>query len=145
MWPAFQVPVSDICIVFLELWLVDCGLIELLLQWMRLPYLFYQSVLYLANWNEQSCLLVGYNISRVCGCRFPEWPLAHIYNTENVVPQEGEAVSLIPDGEFWRPCYVIVYKYFGLIMCVWCLSISVFTNKILHIFFVIVCSRSIGR
>jgi hypothetical protein len=37
---------------------------------------------------------------------------------ENKVPQEGEAVSLIPDGEFWRPCYVSVYKYFGLIMCV---------------------------
>jgi len=37
---------------------------------------------------------------------------------ENKVPQEGEAVSLIPNGEFWRPCCVSVYKYFGLIMCV---------------------------
>ena len=35
----------------------NCGLMESLCQQMQLPYLFRQSVLYLANWNEQSCLL----------------------------------------------------------------------------------------
>lgn len=36
---------------------------------------------------------------------------------ENVVPQEGEALSPIPDGEFWRPCYFSVYKYCVYIFC----------------------------
>jgi len=51
-------------------------------------FFFYQAVLYLANWNEQSCLLVEYDLSRVCSCHFPGWLLAHIYNMENMVPQE---------------------------------------------------------
>ena len=38
-----------------------------------------------------------------------------------------------------------VFISIGLIMCVYFLSISVFSNKIIHIFFVIVCSRSTGK
>jgi len=41
---------------------------------------------------------------------------------ENVVPQEGEAVSPIPDGEFWRPCYVSVYKYWANYVCIFSVS-----------------------
>ena len=38
-----------------------------------------------------------------------------------------------------------VFISIGLIMCVYFLSVSVFINKIIRMFFVIVCSRSTGE
>jgi hypothetical protein len=40
--------------------------------------------------------------------------VAQTYNTENMVPQEDETVSPIPDGKFWRPGHVSISKYLGL-------------------------------
>lgn len=50
---------------------------------------------------EQSCLLIRYDPSRVCTCHFPGGPAAHLYNMKNMVPQEDEVLSPIPDEKFW--------------------------------------------
>jgi hypothetical protein len=42
--------------------------------------------------------------------------VTHIYNVENMVPQEDEAVSPIADGELWRSAHITVYKKFGLVL-----------------------------
>ena len=46
----FQMSVPDICDVFMYLWLVNSGPVELLCQWIQLAYLFYQPVSRLADY-----------------------------------------------------------------------------------------------
>jgi len=70
--------------------------------------MFYQPVLCLVSWNVQSYLLVRYNSNRVCECHFGRQPVAHIYNVENIIPQEGEAVFSVALGKILWP--VSVYK-----------------------------------
>jgi hypothetical protein len=48
-------------------------------------------------------------------CRFAGRPLADICSMEIMVPQEGETVSSVPGGIFWRPCHISVYNYFRLV------------------------------
>ena len=36
--------------------------------------------------------------------------MAYVYSMENVVPQEDEAVSPLPDGKCWQPGHVGVSK-----------------------------------
>lgn len=85
---------------------------------MQLPYLFCQPVLglCLGDWYEQSCPLIRHDPSGVCRSCFPGQPVTHIYNVENMVPQEDEAVSPIADGELWRSAHITVYKKFGLVL-----------------------------
>jgi hypothetical protein len=47
---------------------------------------------------EQSCPLIRYDLSSDCSCHFPGRLAVHIYNIENMVPQEGEDVLPIPHG-----------------------------------------------
>ena len=39
-----------------------------------------------------------------------------MYNVENMVPHEKEAVLAIPDGKLWPPGHVSVCKYLGLVL-----------------------------
>ena len=83
---------------------------------MKRASLFVSSVLLrLARWNEQTCPLIKDDPSRVCNC-FPGRPATHICNMENMVPQEDETDSPIPDGKLWRPGYVGVCQYFELVL-----------------------------
>ena len=63
--------------------------------------------------NEQSCPSIGSDPSGVCICRFPGRPVTHIYNMENMVLQESEAVSPIPgDRYYYYYYYYILYLPF---------------------------------
>jgi len=67
---------------------------------MNAASLFVSSVLlHLVGKNELTCPLIKYDPSRVCICRFPGRPASHIYNMENMAPQEYETDSPIPDGK----------------------------------------------
>jgi len=68
---------------------------------MQLPYLFCQLVLCLASCNVQSYLLISHNPNRVCECHFRRQPVAHVYDVENMVYQEGEAVLSTAEGNIW--------------------------------------------
>jgi hypothetical protein len=49
---------------------------------------------------EQSSPFIGYDLRILCNCHFSGRHAARVYRTESMVPQEGEAVSPIPDGKF---------------------------------------------
>ena len=72
------------------------------------PYLFCQLILCLASWKVQSYSLISHNSSRVCERHFQRQPVADIYDVENMVHCEGEAVLLTAEGKIWWP--VSVYK-----------------------------------
>ena len=50
---------------------------------------------------KQSSPLIGYDLRILCNCHFSGQHAARVYRTEGMVPQEGEAVSSIPDGKLW--------------------------------------------
>ena len=69
-------------------------------------------LLCLVDLNEQSCPLKWCDPSRVCSCHFPGRPVTYIYNMENMVPQESEVVSPVPDEKFRGPLFYFYFYYY---------------------------------